>query len=614
MFDLFKSEWLRLRMWAIALAVVHLAVLGFLSRVVDLAQQPLLVHWVIGGVHALSGLLLGLYQMGTYRKPSQWMNLLHRPLPHWRVATALAAASAVLLLVTIALPVLIVATYQETMTARVVDLRHWLLPLSGWLIALCAYLAGGFCSLRGVRHAPAAVVLLVWLVGTRAYGFGMIAIEVMALSWLAAMFVAAFKPDLSAPPRGALATVMTALPLQMGLYLLLLVGIFGVEMLWIALGSHPNNTGTPPRGGHNAVEKLDDRGRMLAALQGSMHPDAPLLREQIALSEPLGIASQVHKLPQAGELANVRPMEFDDEARTLRWVYSHDDRQLHGYSIIDQHHVGVIGVGPEHAPFPAPALPGAGMPGLGDGDAVLVAGNTLYQYVSETQQVLPRIVLPRDEVLTNAGPVGPGIAAMSDRALYFYDGRAFVEDRRVVVPRLRVPMPGKLGDLRNLELIELVDGYLIALSYSARAHTAAGAVPYQAMLRVHDDGRVEQLAHRTLRFDYPAWYRYQGAWPSPVLHALGEGARNLLAPPLPLDVTAPAPVPRGIVWLSLTLMLVAAIAAGWRSRRIDMSPSARVGWIVACMVIGLPAFAAMWLMLPLREVEDAVALPAPISA
>ena len=81
MLDLIKSELTQFRGWALALAGVHLVALGFMARVVDLAQQPLVVHWVIGGLYALVGLLFGLYQLGSYRKPSQWLNLLHRPMP-----------------------------------------------------------------------------------------------------------------------------------------------------------------------------------------------------------------------------------------------------------------------------------------------------------------------------------------------------------------------------------------------------------------------------------------------------------------------------------------------------------------------------------------------------
>ena len=108
MIDLFKGELLRFRLWAAIAAIVNLAVLGFLSRMVDMAQQPIFVYQVFAAVYAVLGILLGLYQMGSYRKPNQWLNLLHRPLHRLRIAGALSGASIVMLLVAVAVPFVLV--------------------------------------------------------------------------------------------------------------------------------------------------------------------------------------------------------------------------------------------------------------------------------------------------------------------------------------------------------------------------------------------------------------------------------------------------------------------------------------------------------------------------
>src|SRR5690606_39604163 len=90
-------------------------------------------------VYVAAGTLLGLYQMGSYRRGGHWLNLLHRPLHLHAIAFALCAAGACVLLLAIGLPVLLAAAYQVAFTARVVDMRHWLLPLSSLLLALCGY-------------------------------------------------------------------------------------------------------------------------------------------------------------------------------------------------------------------------------------------------------------------------------------------------------------------------------------------------------------------------------------------------------------------------------------------------------------------------------------------
>lgn len=596
MFELFKAELLRFRLWALAIAVAHFIALGFLTRIVDLAQQPLVIHWSFGAVYAVLGLLLGLYQMGTYRKPSTWLNLLHRPLSSSRIAVSLILAAVALLAATVALPILLVGLWQETMTARVVDLRHWLLALAALQIATAGYLVGAYGMLGERRYSAAAIVFLLLLITSKAQGFGALAVQALVVVWLIAMVLTTFKPDLDAPPRRIVGLVAVALPLQMAMYLLMLLTYSGVEMLWIAQGSHPNNMSTPPRGGHNEVEKADERTRMRMALEGSTHPDAPLLREQIALSEPIGIASQIRRIPQRFELANVAPMEFDDDARGVRWVFSHDDMRMHGYRLNDRTAAGTLGIGINNTAFLVPALPVGGLPGFTKGDAMLVAGNTAYHYSSESGQVLPRVRLPEDEQLVGVSPVGETIGVISDRALYFFDGREAIEHLQVMTPRLRVPIPGSYFDIYNLEMIELVDGYLIVFSNSYNAHAEVSALPYQHVLRVRDDGAIETIAKRRLNYDYPALYRFQSFWTSPMLYALSNRAEYLLAPPLPLESSVSAPTPRSMWLVAAALSVLALFGALWRTRRLALPTSVRVVWIVTCGLIGLPGLAALWLL------------------
>src|SRR5688572_2478829 len=148
--DLFKAELLRFRTWAIAAAVVQVVVRGYMSPLVD---------QVFGMVYVVTGTLLGLYQMGSYRRPNHWLNLLHRPLHRYQLAFALCGAGAVVMLLAIALPITIIATYQETLTARVVDLRHWLIPVAALLVALCGYLAGAYAMLANRRYSVSVVML-----------------------------------------------------------------------------------------------------------------------------------------------------------------------------------------------------------------------------------------------------------------------------------------------------------------------------------------------------------------------------------------------------------------------------------------------------------------------
>ena len=234
----------------------------------------------------------------------------------------------------------------------------------------------------------------------------------------------------------------------------------------------------------------------------------------------------------------------------------------------------------------------------------------LYHYASETGRVFPRIRLPAGEWLLGTAPVGENLAALSNRALYFFDGRDVTASEKLLVPRQRMPIPGGPGGLHNLELIELVDGYLVSNAYTSYDYTMAGAAPYQSVTWVHDDGRVTLAARRPIVFDYPAWFRYQSWWPSPALYELRQAVTGLFAARDPMRIDNLAPRPRSILWLAGGLMLASLLAAIWMLRRRPLPLPAQVAWVIACGVIGLPALASLWLLYPACESSPAGLQPA----
>lgn len=581
---LFRAEWSRMGTYALLLALAHLGGLIFLSRMVDLGQQNLAVHWSFGATYALVGGLLGFAQFATYARPNPWLSLIHRPRSELAIALALLGAGWLVLVSIIPIPIALTALWQETLTARVVDTRHWLLALAAWQIAACAYCCGVFAALAPRRFAAVGIVLLFWLINARATGWSMLVLQCLVLAWSAWMVAALFKANRERPRKLAVAAI--AMPLAMATYFAALVAFAAVELIWIAWGTHPNN-GVPPPGGHNEVEKATTQDRMLAALASSDHPDAPLLAEQVKLSQPVSIGSSLSRLPQWFELANVAPMEFDDERSGVRYVFSHDDGRLHGYRIRDGAAAGTV----PHQ-FQHPPLPFGRLPGMRDGDAVLIARGRVYHFESESGEVNLRVDLG-DEALVSMAPVGEAYAALSDRALYVFDARPFIATRDVVAPRARLPLPGQYGDLSNLDLIELVDGHLLVATFGRLAYDAQGAPPYQTAQVLRSDGSVDDIHRRALSYDFGWLYRYQAVWLSPGLYTLRERAKALFAAPW-LESTAPAPVPRAVWALAMVLGLLAVLLTLWRLHANN--GLRRWPWIVASGLFGLPMLIALWLI------------------
>ena len=592
MSDLFKSELLRFRYWAIAYALLHLGLLAFFARMVDPLQQPDMVYQVAGAVYALSGLLLGLYQMGTYRRPNTWLNLLHRPLPHWQVAAALLSAAALLLLVAIAIPLLVTVAGQATWTARVVDARHGLLPVAALLIALCAYLAGAFSMLAPKRHAVAGLVALALLTASFAVGASALLVQGLLVSWLLVLVAGAFQPDLTRPPMRLPALVAVSLTVQMAVYVVLVFAALGYQLLWMLQGSHPLNS-TPPAGGYVEASRADGADLMVAGLASSGAVEAPVWREQARLAEVFTWQRQFDALPVRNELGNIAPLEFDDEARRLRWSFSHDRMRFMGVSLGNAQSAGTLGIGPNQLPFPQPPLPVGGK--------FLASADTVYAYDTQQRMVLPRIVLPAGETLAMApSEMGEVVVVMSDRALYTFDARAFAAGDGLLEPRVRIAMPRRIGELDRVDMIELIDGYLVSFVYGLGSVDGPG-LPGQATLQVQGDGRATEVARRELRPDFPLVLRYYSWCVSPAMHDLRKVAIQAFAPPLPLRAQAPPPIPAGIKGLAAGLMFLSLLASLWLSRRQGLAPPGCAAWAVACAAAGLPALVAQRLIHSNRE-------------
>ena len=592
MIDLFKGELLRFRLWALAAGLVNLAILGFLSRMVDLAQQPLLVYQVFGAVYVVAGALLGLYQMGSYRKPNQWLNLLHRPLHRLRIAGALTGAGVVLLLLAVALPIALIALYQDTLTARVVDMRHWLLPIAAWLLAVSGYLAGAYAMVGDRRYAFAGFLLPNLFMYSQASGVAMLGVQLVAIVFLAVLLAIAFKPDPTAASRNPLAVLAVALPVQVGAYFLVWMLGYGVEVGWTVSGTHPLNMPTPPKGGYIEADRAEGKDILLMGIADSRAPEAALWREQIALSD-VHTRYPLRNLPARNTLTNLSPLEFSDGDNNIMLVYSHDRGRFVRRGLLDNRARGELGVGEAQAAFPAPTMP--------YGATYLFNAHAAYQYEAEQQRFFERIRLPVGEVMASPPePAGDNILVLSDRAAYFYPGREAMSGLDLLQPLVRVPMPGHVGKLSRLDAIELLDGYLVSFTYTWGVWSGELQQPFQQVVRVDGEGKVHDVARRAIHIDLPSAYTNRNTWLSPVIRAICLGARDLFAADDPLTAK-PERVPNSVLWLAAACCLLSLLGAIWVSGRQVHSPRGRWAWVLLCGVVGLPALASLWLLYPRRE-------------
>lgn len=588
MYDLFRAELLRFRTWGLAYLLIHAGLLGFYAQLIDPLQQPRLVHQLVAGIYALSGLLLGLYQVASYRRPATWLYLMHRPLPAGRIALALSAAGALWILLAVGIPLLLLVLGQDVLTTRVVDLRHYGLPLAAVQIAVCAYLLGGYAMLapRGAGLAGFAVLFV--LAGTRSQGVTVLFMQFVCALVALALLLSAWRPDHGTPPSSVWQRVLIALPIALAIHLLLNgVGSLTYQSALMAIGRHALN-GSERTGGQVAAARAGSLELILQGLEGSRHPSTELWRHQAALSPMAEVRLQLTEPPRHGELTSVAPLEFDDPERRTRLTYSYDERRFLIRALEDHAIRGRLGAGVENTAFAHPAWPA--------GPGILVAGPALYQYDSDREVADLRILLPEDESIAALPEfVGDSVFVLGTRHLYAFPAHRFRRSVELLQADLVEPLPFPVAELERLDLFETLDGYLVSWTRGRGALDAPG-LSTQTLSLLQAGEPSQLLAERVLEADFPDGFRYLGDWLSPAFKALGHWVRDVGAPNDVFSARDRPPIPATLLlWISL-LQTLSAGAVWWMLRQQPMPTAQRAGWSLLGLFGGLPMLGAAWIL------------------
>ena len=600
--DLFFSELRRFRKIGVIAAVVHLLLLLFLNRMNDLLQQAYFESAPFFAFYLLLGLTLAIVQVGSYRKPSQWLWLIHRPLPTSQIFGALALSALTLLAQVMLLPMLLLVLGTDLFTNKVVDARHYLTLLHLLAFAMMAWLAGAHACVSRHKAAIAVLVAPILLSLHLVSTWWLLLPVSLALLWLGWITLKSFRANRDAPVQGNLTLLLTALPLQLSLFLLVFeVGAFLYLTGSIMVGTDPLNTEYPPKGGVIESLRAAPNKAMAIALESSTDLRAASWREQLPLMEPVRIGPYVTRYPIRHQLSNLNvPTRWYDETHKIMWTFSHDQMLFHGRnpeSGADHGWWGVNGAGDE---TPFAEVPVASHQGY------LMTRSALYAIDDDAhrQHELFRLAdgewfvdVPRREfnrllVLTN------------QRLLAYRIDR---EAASAFAPPLldwQLPLPRNVDQLEFVDIAELMDGWLVSMLWG-EGYRQIGlnqfnhyAEPWQQVSYISDDGSVQIINERSVNRDYPALYSIDW-WFSPPLHLLAEWPDSALDKglswPLIPDVLPKVPV---FYPVAAALMLLSLILGFWWLRGRHMPTSRRGLWLTSCALLGLPAFFSLMLLEP----------------
>ena len=609
MLAFFLAELRRFQIGAAVYALANLVGLSVLQQMLDVPNGPIGLHIIMLGFYMLSGLALAVVQFGSYRQPSRWIWLQHRPVHRARILAALVLAAVVVIAVAVALPLCAALRIQDHYTRNVVDTRHYAGAAYLALSALCAWLAGGVIMLHRSRWMFVVLVLPIALTVRLATAATVLGLAAACAAVLLGLLYTVFRPNRSAADDAA-ATAASAIPLQACLYVAL---VWAGSMLYqaglVAAGAHPQVREPAPAGGPTELQRSNALDRMKAGLAGSADPRAAGWRTALDARALTFLAPVVHQYGVRDILTSQGQVRFV-RGETL-WTFSHDRMQYRGVNPRDRAGQGVFGAGGPGSPERFDTVPDS----LGDRQGLqwMFDAHNLYR-VEEPGMRLRHVL--RVEGQEQLG----GVAVLGQRMLVLTNRRVAVLAPATAAPvaAAGVSLPLPYGDLALVEAAQVPDGTLVSFVFGRRQFDGSPASE-QVTYLVDLSARVQEVARRTLAHDFPPLFEHRAWWVSPALHAL-VALPDLLVdngtvPDYGVDRFAPLLQARpAIVWsAALAGALLAGIGAAWWTRRVGLGRTGRIAWCAVCLLLGVPALLSLMILQPRGRTVTAAA-PAALGA
>lgn len=619
MWALIESELRRFRGLAIALALGHLGVLGAAAAFDALfVFSPL---WLVAVVaYALASLFFGLYQIGSWRRGDLWIHLLHRPLASGRIFLALTSASAIFVLVVVALPIFVVIGIAGALDPQGVDPRHYQLPPFAAGCALAFYLVGCLLALapRGRRAAAiaSAVLTALFLVPGTPWAASTLGPLVfvpllLVLGWLGWLAASAFGPDLAAPPRRSFAVAALALPAQYVLFLALSFGVLVGYSLIVAISEAGLGFARfgwndyYPAGSYPRATYLDGTAAMEHGLRLGGTARSRALAAKVATSTVVEVVPAIRAFPVRHEpMLMDLAAGFDDRLSHRRWTFRHDAMLYAGRSLRTGQPAGWLGAGGVSSEAGEAALrPFAEVP-LAIGARYVLTGQRLYCFDGAHRRVKLRWELPSGERFVALPFEADDFdLALSDRALYLFAVHSLLGDGATPVPLVAVDLPGEASNLERAFAVPVEEGWLVSFLFGTRSERDLRPAR-QVVVLVGQGGGREVLTDRVLTAGLPAGVRHRGFLVSPLLQTVEDLVRSALLGPgrLPGDYATSLrellahPPPRRIVAWAAALAAFAAAATFFAARRRGLAGPRRLAWTVAALFVGIPALLTFFLV------------------
>ncbi len=602
MFNLFKAEFRKYRNRAVLLFIAHVALMAFMNVIiVDVNAAPVFQLWLI--VNIMASATFGTLQMNGHKRINHWIYLLQRPLAPWKIAAGLMTAGGFLVVLVALTPFVMNLLVAQLSASDVIEQRHYQQLGLIVMAVLTGYAYGCFLGLYTHRFRFIGLAVFLALINSGTGGEPTLALLLLGLMVASCLYLW-FKPDLASGATSPLFIVLSELPLHSGLFWIALqLHTLLLTVNWSVTQSGPEFERAP--GTEMELVAQEPRAIMLAALDGSMLPNAEFYRQQMRLGEVV-IASNGFR--NAYPERNQRPsldskLSLVDPETNATWRFSHTEMLFKG---VDRESDAVLGwLGPQG--FVAGLAPElvrfASVPWVSDNRFVLDF-QAIYQLDWEHKAWQRKFALDGapERFLDTLAIHEDFVTVLSDRNLYVLRSTKLSDVAEPLRLEARVPLPAPdfVMARSRVYVMELIDGYMVGILTGAVINFMEG--DYVTLdspgLYLHEAGSGEErlLASRELRTGYSAAHVYRGIVIAPGLRVLNDLVFGLLNGGS--DEETLSFLRHRFPPLVLVLVLCSMLGSGYVVKRllkpVDLPRAAKFAWVGIAAFSGLIGLASFY--------------------
>ena len=606
MFELYKSDFLRLRKWSLIALVLLIVVYHLLARFGfwDILHRNMGI--ILTAAFIALSLGFGLLHAILWRSKNNWVFLIHRPIAPQQIYFSLLASGVSAICLTIFTSLMITTIGFDVLSEKVVDARHYLFALYITLLSIASYLVGTLTVLHRSKFVIMSFYCLAVVFFPQPQNtFWQFFPLIMLLIALVYLNVQCFKPNLNQPLDSPLAQGLIATSMSYAFVVVLILSTTLFYHLPLALmGSHPDMGAED--GSMRLVWQDNRKNGVAYVLENSEHPLARHYGEQAKLADARNVPLGRWQLPRHHQLARYDNSNalYDNERGTV-WKFSHDEMLLIGFDPVTQKSIGAIGMngylsGVEQAStddlFPL-------VPHLSGGQ-FLSTDQAMYLVDFESQTLITKHQLDDQETYTSSLWVGQhGAAISTTEQVFIFDTATLSDPYSSLHVDYQFDLPKSVENAENAFSYNIADGYVILfIGMHYYGFDRPGAEVFVTRL----DGSFERLGGREFTvFDHPDWIRHYNFMVSPVIYVTEKLLMHRIDP---FDTRFYSwqqlqshQYSNTVYVIAIVLQVLSAIVLWVLLSRQVVTKKLKYTWLGIGVLFGLPALLSFLILKPLKQ-------------